>query len=161
VPKGNASWIISLGTTEEYVRHDRGGFGSFLPEDKPRIFNGRWYTHKYLLRKYALVLICFDCVMPTRNMQETDVYLQLTAPILIYKKKNGKWFSPPFEWNGITLCRYRISKAYLKRHLFCSQWIFRKTNCHNTQLRFFTFLTREARKHFLAGIFMIGKNKNG
>jgi len=73
--------------------------------------------------------------------------------------KNEKWkddFSP-IDDMGITFVDTDYSKAYL-RHLFSVNELLGKQIATIHNLGFYLWLVREARKHILAGDFLVWKN---
>ena len=126
-----------------------------LPEDKPRYLMGVG-TPINILENIALGIDMFDCVMPTRNARNGMLF---TAHGSI-NIKNKKWeddFSP-IDAMGITGVDTMYSKAYL-RHLFAAKEMLGKQIASIHNLGFYVWLTREARKHILAGDFRAWKDK--
>lgn len=126
-----------------------------LPEDKPRYLMGVG-TPINILENIALGIDMFDCVMPTRNARNGMLF---TAHGSI-NIKNKKWeddFSP-IDAMGITGVDTMYSKAYL-RHLFAAKEMLGKQIASIHNLGFYVWLTREARKHILAGDFREWKDK--
>ncbi|MCB0436968.1 MAG: tRNA-guanine transglycosylase, partial [Mangrovimonas sp.] len=98
----------------------------------------------------------FDCVMPTRNARNGMLFTAYGAINI----KNEKWkddFSP-IDDMGITFVDTDYSKAYL-RHLFSVNELLGKQIATIHNLGFYLWLVREARKHILAGDFLVWKNK--
>jgi queuine tRNA-ribosyltransferase len=98
----------------------------------------------------------FDCVMPTRNARNGMLF---TAHGSI-NIKNKKWeddFSP-IDDMGITWVDTMYTKAYL-RHLFAAKEMLGKQIASIHNLGFYVWLTREARKHIIAGDFREWKDK--
>ena len=109
-----------------------------------------------ILENIALGIDMFDCVMPTRNARNGMLF---TAHGTI-NIKNKKWendFSPIDEMD-ITYVDTLYSKAYL-RHLFAAKEMLGKQIASIHNLGFYVWLTREARKHILAGDFRVWKDK--
>ena len=103
-----------------------------------------------ILENIDLGIDMFDCVMPTRNARNGMLF---TAHGTI-NIKNKKWeddFSPLDEM-GITTVDTLYSKAYV-RHLFAANEYLGKQIASIHNLGFYLWLTREARKHILAGDF--------
>lgn len=103
-------------------------------------------TPANILECISLGVDMFDCVMPTRNGRNGQVFTKNG----IINLKNKKWeddFSPLDE--EITP---EYSKAYLK-HLFkCGEMLACQiASKHN--LSFYLWLVKEARKHILDGSF--------
>lgn len=153
--EGNAIGGLSVGEPAEEMYEMTDVVCSILPEDKPRYLMGVG-TPINILENIALGVDMFDCVMPTRNARNGMLF---TAHGTI-NIKNKKWendFSPIDEM-GITDVDTQYSKAYL-RHLFASREMLGKQIASIHNLGFYLWLTREARKHIIAGDFLDWKNK--
>ncbi len=153
--EGNAIGGLSVGEPAEELYGMTEVVCEILPEDKPRYLMGVG-TPINILENIALGVDMFDCVMPTRNARNGMLF---TAHGTI-NIKNKKWendFSPIDEM-GITYVDTMYSKAYL-RHLFAAKELLGKQIATIHNLGFYLWLTREARKHILAGDFTEWKNK--
>jgi len=153
--EGNAIGGLSVGEPAEEMYEMTEVVCGVLPEDKPRYLMGVG-TPINILENIALGIDMFDCVMPTRNARNGMLF---TAKGSI-NIKNKKWeddFSPIDEM-AITFVDTDYSKAYL-RHLFISNEMLGKQIATIHNLGFYLWLTREARKHILAGDFADWKNK--
>ncbi|EPR72604.1 tRNA-guanine transglycosylase [Winogradskyella psychrotolerans RS-3] len=152
---GNAIGGLSVGEPAEEMYAMTDIVCSILPEDKPRYLMGVG-TPINILENIALGVDMFDCVMPTRNARNGMLF---TAHGSI-NIKNLKWaddFSPVDEM-GITFVDTEYSKAYL-RHLFTVNELLGKQIATIHNLGFYLWLTREARKHIIAGDFRAWKDK--
>ncbi len=153
--QGNAIGGLSVGEPAEEMYAMTEVVTAILPEDKPRYLMGVG-TPINILENIALGIDMFDCVMPTRNARNGMLF---TAHGTI-NIKNKKWeddFSPIDEMD-ITYVDTLYSKAYL-RHLFIAKEMLGKQIASVHNLGFYLWLTREARKHILAGDFTEWKNK--
>jgi queuine tRNA-ribosyltransferase len=153
--QGNAIGGLSVGEPAEELYAMTEVVTAILPEDKPRYLMGVG-TPINILENIALGIDMFDCVMPTRNARNGMLF---TAHGSI-NIKNKKWeqdFSPIDEM-GITWVDTMYSKAYL-RHLFAAKEMLGKQIASIHNLGFYLWLTREARKHILAGDFVEWKDK--
>ncbi|WBX70253.1 tRNA guanosine(34) transglycosylase Tgt [Tenacibaculum retecalamus] len=153
--QGNAIGGLSVGEPAEELYAMTEIVTAILPEDKPRYLMGVG-TPINILENIALGIDMFDCVMPTRNARNGMLF---TAHGSI-NIKNKKWeqdFSPIDEM-GITWVDTMYSKAYL-RHLFAAKEMLGKQIASIHNLGFYLWLTREARKHILAGDFTEWKDK--
>ncbi|MBU2998170.1 tRNA guanosine(34) transglycosylase Tgt [Cellulophaga baltica] len=153
--EGNAIGGLSVGEPAEEMYAMTEVVCEILPEDKPRYLMGVG-TPINILENIALGIDMFDCVMPTRNARNGMLF---TAHGTI-NIKNKKWeddFSPIDEM-AITFVDTEYSKAYL-RHLFAANEYLGKQIATIHNLGFYLWLTREARKHILAGDFYEWKNK--
>ncbi|MFK7834441.1 MAG: tRNA guanosine(34) transglycosylase Tgt [Winogradskyella sp.] len=153
--EGNAIGGLSVGEPAEEMYAMTEVVCNILPEDKPRYLMGVG-TPINILENIALGVDMFDCVMPTRNARNGMLF---TAHGSI-NIKNLKWandFSPVDEM-GITFVDTEYSKAYL-RHLFTVNELLGKQIATIHNLGFYLWLTREARKHIIAGDFRAWKEK--
>lgn len=153
--EGNAIGGLSVGEPADEMYAMTEVVCSVLPEDKPRYLMGVG-TPINILENIALGIDMFDCVMPTRNARNGMLF---TAHGSI-NIKNKKWendFSA-IDDMGITFVDTLYSKAYL-RHLFAAKELLGKQIASIHNLGFYLWLTREARKHILAGDFTEWKDK--
>jgi|TARA_B110000238_G_scaffold150333_1_gene162130 queuine tRNA-ribosyltransferase len=153
--QGNAIGGLSVGEPADELYAMTEIVTEILPEDKPRYLMGVG-TPINILENIALGVDMFDCVMPTRNARNGMLF---TAHGSI-NIKNRKWaddFSPIDEMD-ITWVDTMYSKAYL-RHLFAAKEMLGKQIASIHNLGFYVWLTREARKHILAGDFREWKDK--
>jgi queuine tRNA-ribosyltransferase len=153
--QGNAIGGLSVGEPADEMYAMTEVVTAILPEDKPRYLMGVG-TPINILENIALGIDMFDCVMPTRNARNGMLF---TAHGTI-NIKNKKWehdFSAIDEM-GITEVDTYYSKAYL-RHLFVAKEMLGKQIASIHNLGFYVWLTREARKHILAGDFREWKDK--
>jgi len=153
--EGNAIGGLSVGEPADEMYAMTEVVCEVLPEDKPRYLMGVG-TPINILENIALGIDMFDCVMPTRNARNGMLF---TAHGSI-NIKNKKWendFSA-IDDMAITYVDTMYSKAYL-RHLFAAKEMLGKQIASVHNLGFYLWLTREARKHILAGDFTEWKNK--
>ena len=153
--EANAIGGLSVGEPAEELYAMTDIVCEILPKDKPRYLMGVG-TPINILENIALGVDMFDCVMPTRNARNGMLF---TAHGSI-NIKNKKWendFSA-IDDMGITFVDTLYSKAYL-RHLFASKELLGKQIASIHNLGFYLWLTREARKHIIAGDFSVWKDK--
>jgi len=153
--EGNAIGGLSVGEPAEEMYAMTEVVTDILPWDKPRYLMGVG-TPINILENIALGVDMFDCVMPTRNARNGMLFTAYGSINI----KNLKWrddFSPIDEM-GITYVDTEYSKAYL-RHLFNTNELLGKQIATIHNLGFYLWLTREARKHILAGDFRAWKDK--
>ncbi|SHN03661.1 tRNA-guanine transglycosylase [Polaribacter sp. KT 15] len=153
--QANAIGGLSVGEPAEEMYAMTEVVTEILPEDKPRYLMGVG-TPINILENIALGIDMFDCVMPTRNARNGMLFTAYGSINI----KNKKWeddFSPIDEM-GITWVDTMYSKAYL-RHLFAAKEMLGKQIASIHNLGFYVWLTREARKHILAGDFREWKDK--
>jgi queuine tRNA-ribosyltransferase len=153
--QANAIGGLSVGEPAEEMYAMTEVVTEILPEDKPRYLMGVG-TPINILENIALGIDMFDCVMPTRNARNGMLFTAYGS-INIKNKKWEKDFSPIDEM-GITEVDTYYSKAYL-RHLFVAKEMLGKQIASIHNLGFYVWLTREARKHILAGDFREWKDK--
>ncbi|MDN3493320.1 tRNA guanosine(34) transglycosylase Tgt [Winogradskyella bathintestinalis] len=153
--EGNAIGGLSVGEPAEEMYAMTDVVCNILPEDKPRYLMGVG-TPINILENIALGVDMFDCVMPTRNARNGMLF---TAHGSI-NIKNLKWANDfsPIDDMGITFVDTEYSKAYL-RHLFTVNELLGKQIATIHNLGFYLWLTREARKHIIAGDFRAWKEK--
>ena len=153
--EGNAIGGLSVGEPADEMYAMTEVVTEVLPEDKPRYLMGVG-TPINILENIALGIDMFDCVMPTRNARNGMLFTA-HGSINIKNKKWEKDFSPVDDMD-ITYVDTMYSKAYL-RHLFASNEMLGKQIATIHNLGFYLWLTREARKHILAGDFREWKDK--
>ena len=120
-----------------------------LPENKPRYLMGVG-TPINILEGIARGVDMFDCVMPTRNGRNGQLFTS-EGVINIRNKKWENDFSP-IDPNGITFVDHTYSKAYLHHLVVCGEMLAAQiASLHNTG--FYLWLVGEARKHIIAGDF--------
>lgn len=117
--------------------------GNILPKNKARYLMGVG-TPKNLLEAIERGIDMFDCVLPTRNARHGILYT--TQGILHIRNAKWKEDMGPID-PGLTLdTSFQHSKAYL-RHLFFAGEMLASTLASLQNLRFYTWLMEEARKH--------------
>ena len=151
---GNAIGGLSVGEPHEELYAMTELVCDILPKEKPRYLMGVG-TPANLLECIALGVDMFDCVLPTRNARNGQLF---TAEGII-NIKNKKWerdFSP-IDIAGNTYVDTVYSKAYL-RHLVTSREMLgaQISSIHN--LGFYLWLVGEARNQIEAGTFTDWKN---
>ena len=120
-----------------------------LPEDKPRYLMGVG-TPINILEAISRGVDMFDCVMPTRNGRNGQLFTS-EGVINIRNKKWENDFSP-IDPNGTTFVDHQYSKAYLHHLVVCGEMLAAQiASLHNTG--FYLWLVGEARKHIIAGDF--------
>jgi queuine tRNA-ribosyltransferase len=127
----------------------------FMPEDRPRYLMGVGKPEN-ILESIALGVDMFDCVMPTRNARNANVFTWNG----VLSMRNAKYkddFNPLDENCNCLTCR-DYSRAYL-RHLFIAEEILALELASIHNLYFYLELVTKARKHILDGDFLDWKNK--
>lgn len=151
---GNAIGGLSVGEPAEEMYKHTAGACTILPKDKPRYLMGVG-TPANILENISLGVDMFDCVMPTRNGRNG----QLFTSEGIINIRNKKWenIHEPIDPNGTSSVDAAYTKAYV-RHLIHSKESLgaQISSMHN--IRFYLWLVEEARKQIIAGDFASWKN---
>ncbi len=152
---GNAIGGLAVGEPAEVMYEMIEVVNDVLPKDKPRYLMGVG-TPVNILEGIERGVDMFDCVMPTRNGRNGMLFTQHG----IMNMRNKKWeddFSP-IDTDGASYVDVAYSKAYL-HHLFKAQELLALQIASIHNLSFYLWLTREARKHIIAGDFAMWKAK--
>ncbi len=124
-----------------------------LPQDKPRYLMGVG-TPVNILEGIARGVDMFDCVMPTRNGRNGQLFTS-EGVINIRNKKWENDFSP-IDPAGVTFVDHQYSKAYLHHLVVCGEMLAAQiASLHN--VGFYLWLVGEARRHIVAGDFVAWK----
>ncbi len=153
--QGNAIGGLSVGEPAAQMYEMTDLVTQYLPKDKPRYLMGVG-TPENILECIALGIDMFDCVMPTRNARNGQLFTS-KGVINIKNKKWAEDFSALDEDNHTYVDTY-YSKAYV-RHLFHinERLAAQIASIHN--LGFYLWLVQQARKNILEGTFSIWKEK--
>lgn len=146
---GNAIGGLAVGEPAEVMYEMIEVVNEILPTDKPRYLMGVG-TPVNILEGIERGVDMFDCVMPTRNGRNAMLFTSNG----IMNMRNKKWeddFSP-IDSEGCSYVDTTYSKAYL-HHLFKAQELLAMQIASIHNLSFYLWLTREARKHIIAGDF--------
>lgn len=152
--EGNAIGGLAVGEPTEKMYEMIELVNAILPKDKPRYLMGVG-TPVNLLEAIERGVDMFDCIMPTRNGRNGQIFTRQG----IINMRNKKWaddFSP-IEADGASFVDTLYNKAYL-RHLLTSGELLglQIASIHN--LAFYLWLVKEARKHIVAGDFSTWKS---
>ncbi len=126
-----------------------------LPEEKPRYLMGVG-TPANILECISLGVDMFDCVMPSRNGRNGQVFTS-EGVLNIRNKKWEKDFST-LDPNGTSFVDEQYSKAYV-RHLFQSNEMLGPMIVSSHNLRFYLWLVETAREKILNGEFRTWKDQ--
>jgi queuine tRNA-ribosyltransferase len=151
---GNAIGGLAVGEPTEKMYEMIELVNGILPEDKPRYLMGVG-TPANLLEGIERGVDMFDCIMPTRNGRNGQLFTKEG----IMNMRNKKWeadFSP-VEADGASAVDQLYSKAYL-HHLFRVDEILALQIASIHNLAFYLWLVKEARKHIMAGDFVSWKS---
>jgi len=152
---GNAIGGLSVGEPHEDMYAMSALVTEILPEEKPRYLMGVG-TPINILENIALGIDMFDCVMPSRNARNGQLFTS-EGIINIRNKKWERDFSP-IDPNGSSSLDSYYSKAYL-RHLFAAGEMLGPQIATIHNLSFYVQLTKDAREHILQGDFAEWKNQ--
>jgi queuine tRNA-ribosyltransferase len=153
--EGNAIGGLSVGEPHELLYEMTELVCGILPKDKPRYLMGVG-TPINILESIALGVDMFDCVMPTRNARNGQLFTWNG----IMNMRNKKWendFSP-LDPDGESFVDHFYSKAYV-RHLFHAEELLALQIATAHNLNFYLRLVREARKQIQQGTFAHWKNE--
>ena len=153
--EGNAIGGLSVGEQHEMMYEMTELVCGILPKDKPRYLMGVG-TPANILESIALGVDMFDCVMPTRNARNGQLFTWNG----VMNMRNKKWerdFSA-LDPDGDSFVDSFYTKAYV-RHLFASEEILAMQigTLHN--LNFYLRLVSKAREKILEGTFASWKNE--
>ncbi|MCB9261597.1 MAG: tRNA guanosine(34) transglycosylase Tgt [Flavobacteriales bacterium] len=147
---GYAIGGLSVGEPHEEMYEMTDLVCGILPTDKPRYLMGVG-TPANILECIALGIDMFDCVMPTRNARNGQLFTKEG----IINIRNKKWENDFSAVDDELTPNY--SKAYLRHLTICKEHLASQiASTHN--LSFYLWLVREARKHILADDFVEWKN---
>lgn len=152
--EGNAIGGLSVGEPEDVMYEMLDAVNLILPEDKPRYLMGIG-TPVNILEAIALGVDMMDCVMPTRNGRNGQLFTS-EGTINIKNKKWENDFSA-IDPNSVSFVDSVYSKAYL-HHLVKAQEILALQIASIHNLAFYLWLVGEARKHIIEGDFAEWKN---
>lgn len=146
---GNAIGGLAVGEPTEVMYDMIELVNEILPKDKPRYLMGVG-TPANLLEAIDRGVDMFDCIMPTRNGRNGQIFTKNG----VMNMRNERWkndFSP-IEEDGASFVDTLYSKAYL-RHLITANELLglQIASIHN--LAFYLWLVQEARKHIIEGDF--------
>ena len=152
---GNAIGGLSVGEPVEMMYEMTELVCAIIPKDKPRYLMGVG-TPANIIESIALGVDMFDCVMPTRNARNG----QLFTSEGIINIKNHKWFDDfsSIDPNSPIASSRDYSKAYL-RHLFIANELLALQLASQHNLAFYLDLLSTAREKIKAGIFREWKDQ--
>ena len=152
---GNAIGGLAVGEPTEVMYEMIEVVNAILPKDKPRYLMGVG-TPINILEGIERGVDMFDCVMPTRNGRNAQIFTKHGTVNL----RNKKWemdFSP-LDPEGTSYVDTTYTKAYV-HHLFKAQELLAMQIASIHNLAFYLWLVTEAREHIIAGDFCIWKTK--
>jgi len=152
---GNAIGGLAVGEPTEVMYEMIEVVNAILPKDKPRYLMGVG-TPINILEAIERGVDMFDCVMPTRNGRNAQIFTKHGTINL----RNQKWdfdFSP-LDPEGTSYVDTTYTKAYV-HHLFKAQELLAMQIASIHNLAFYLWLVSEARQHIIAGDFCVWKAK--
>ena len=151
---GNAIGGLAVGEPVEVMYEMIETVNEILPRDKPRYLMGVG-TPANLLEAIERGVDMFDCIMPTRNGRNAQLFTK--EGIINIRNKQWENDFSPLEENGASVVDSIYSKAYL-RHLFIADEILALQIASIHNLAFYIRLMKEARNHILEGDFISWKS---
>ncbi|RRD63008.1 tRNA guanosine(34) transglycosylase Tgt [Tannerella forsythia] len=151
---GNAIGGLAVGEPTEKMYEMVELVNGILPKDKPRYLMGVG-TPANLLEAIERGVDMFDCIMPTRNGRNGQLFTRFGT----MNMRNRKWaddFSP-IDPDAHSYVDTLYSRAYL-HHLFKADELLALQIASVHNLAFYLWLAREARLHIIAGDFMTWKS---
>jgi queuine tRNA-ribosyltransferase len=144
---GYAIGGLAVGEPEEKMYEIIDLSTDILPEERPRYLMGVG-TPANILNAIELGVDMFDCVMPTRNARNAQLFTSQG----VINIRNSKWkndFSP-IDPLGITWVDTKYTKAYLRHLVIAGERLAAQiASVHN--LGFYLWLVRQARMHIIQG----------
>jgi len=153
--EGNAIGGLSVGEPHDVMYEMTSLVCDILPSDKPRYLMGVG-TPSNILESIAIGVDMFDCVMPTRNARNGQLFTWNG----VINMRNKKWendFSM-LDPDGESFVDRFYTKAYV-RHLFAAQEILALQIATLHNLNFYLRLVRRAREKIIDGTFSTWKNE--
>ena len=151
---GNAIGGLAVGEPTEKMYEMIEVVNEILPKDKPRYLMGVG-TPINLLEAIERGVDMFDCIMPTRNGRNGQLFTRFGT----INMRNKKWendFSP-IDPDGHSYVDTLYSKAYLHHLIKAKEMLgLQIASIHN--LAFYLWLVKEARARILAGDFPAWKS---
>jgi queuine tRNA-ribosyltransferase len=148
--EGYAIGGLAVGEPNEVMYEVTDWTTDVLPQEKPRYLMGVG-TPADLLESIARGIDMFDCVLPTRNARNGQLFTRDGK----INMRNAKWKNDnsPIDSGTDSYASQNFSKAYLA-HLFNANEILGLTLATLHNIAFYEQLIREARVKILDGTFM-------
>ena len=152
---GYAIGGLAVGEPEETMYEMIDLSTDILPENKPRYLMGVG-TPANILNSIELGVDMFDCVMPTRNARNAQLFT--TQGIINIRNQKWKFDFSPLDPEGITFVDKTYTKAYLRHLVIAGERLAAQiASIHN--LGFYLWLVTQARKHIIYGDYKQWKMK--
>ncbi len=152
---GNAIGGLAVGEPTDVMYEMIEVVNGILPKDKPRYLMGVG-TPINLLEGIERGIDMFDCVMPTRNGRNAQIFTKHGTVNL----RNKKWEMDfgPLDPEGTSYVDSMYTRAYV-HHLFKAQELLAMQIASIHNLAFYLWLVGEARQHIITGNFSVWKSK--
>lgn len=151
---GYAIGGLAVGEPTEVMYEMIEVVNAVLPEDRPRYLMGVG-TPANILEAIARGVDMFDCVMPTRNGRNGQLFT-MHGTVNIRNKKWENDFSP-VDPEGTAFVDTLYTRAYLHHLTVCGEMLAAQiASLHN--IAFYLRLVGEARRHIAEGDFLQWKN---
>ncbi len=153
--EANAIGGLSVGEPKEELYGMTDVVTDILPADRPRYLMGVG-TPANILESIGLGIDMFDCVMPTRNARNGQIFTSEG----IVNLRNKKWANDfsPLDPNGTSYVDSKYSRAYVRHLIHSNEYLGKQiASIHN--LAFYLWLVKEARAHIIAGDFRSWKDQ--
>lgn len=152
---GNAIGGLAVGEPTEKMYEMIEVVNDVLPKDKPRYLMGVG-TPINILEAIERGVDMFDCIMPTRNGRNGQLFTQYGTINIRNRKWENDFSSIDADNHSYVDTLY--SKAYLHHLIKADELLgLQIASLHN--LAFYLWLTREARLHIIAGDYTSWKSK--
>jgi queuine tRNA-ribosyltransferase len=148
--EGYAIGGLSVGEEKTQMYDTTEFIAPRMPSEKPRYLMGVG-TPEDLVESVARGVDMFDCVMPTRNARNGQVFTS-RGKLNIRNAKHARDARPLDESCGCPVCR-RYSRAYI-RHLYNCGEILASTFCSLHNLAFYLDTMRRIRQSIALGDFV-------
>lgn len=152
---GNAIGGLAVGEPAEVMYEMIEVVNEILPQDKPRYLMGVG-TPINILEAIERGVDMFDCVMPTRNGRNAQIFTKHGT--INFRNKKWEMDFSPLDPEGTSYVDTMYSRAYV-HHLFKAQELLAMQIASIHNLAFYLWLVGEARQHIIAGDFGIWKSK--
>ena len=150
---GNAIGGLAVGEPAEVMYEMIEIVNDVLPETKPRYLMGVG-TPANLLEAIERGVDMFDCIMPTRNGRNGQLFTR-RGTMNMFNRQWADDFSP-VDPDGHSFVDTGYSRAFL-HHLFKTEEILALQIASLHNLAFYMWLMKEARSHIVAGDFSVWK----
>lgn len=146
---GYALGGLSVGEPAETMYEITDYCTNYMPKDKPRYLMGVG-TPENLLQSIALGIDMFDCVMPTRNARNGQIFT--TQGKFNIRNARFRFDDSPIDPNLNNYASQNFSLSYL-RHLIIADEILGLQLASMQNLAYYLWLMENARKHIDTGDF--------